>query len=152
MKINRNWILALFIIALSSFVLWQASLIPTSLIDLAVVDAAFLPQVIAVLLLVLVLFVIWDERKEKVEIPLMPTVALKKVLLFIIIMIVTAASFRMVGFEVASIIMLALTMYLLGMRNRFLLVALPLSVTALIHVIFIRIMYVPLPSAVGTLF
>ena len=152
MKINRNWILVLFIIALSSFVWWQASLIPTSLIDLAVVDAAFLPQVIAVLLLVLVLFVVWDERKEKVEIPLVPTAALKKVLLFIVIMIVTAASFRLVGFEIASIIMLALTMYLLGMRNRLLLVGLPLAVTLLIHVIFIRIMYVPLPSVAGTLF
>ena len=152
MKINRNWILVLFIIALSSFVWWQASLIPTSLIDLAVVDAAFLPQVIAVLLLALVLFVVWDERKEKVEIPLVPTAALKKVLLFIVIMIVTAASFRLVGFEIASIIMLALTMYLLGMRNRLLLVGLPLAVTLLIHVIFIRIMYVPLPSVAGTLF
>jgi len=151
MKINRNVVLASLILILSVFIWWQSSLIPTSSSDLTIVDAAFMPKVIAILLTVLVVFILWKERGQAATVPLVPTAALRKVILFIVLMTLAALGFRIVGFEPVAIVLLAVFMYLLGLRHPVLLVCLPLAVTAVIHIVFIKLMYVPLPSIMGML-
>lgn len=64
-SVHKNLLLALLLFALAGFVFWQACLLPKVGTDLAVVDTAFLPKTIAVLLAVLAGILLLQKRNEE---------------------------------------------------------------------------------------
>ncbi len=145
-SVHKNLLLALLLFALAGFVFWQACLLPKVGTDLAVVDTAFLPKTIAVLLAVLAGILLLQKRNEEECIELHISPVLRRLLLFAAIIACFILLLPILRFELASIIFLSLTMYLLGMRRKWLLAILPAAVTAIVYIIFIHIMYVPFPS------
>lgn len=151
-SIPRSYLLSGVILVLAGFVYWEAENIPSLTTDLSVVDAAFFPTAIAILLAVLALMVAWQGRNntsDRIVFTLTP--AFRKAALFVGIMIAYALALPTVGFELSSLTFLMLTMWLLGMRSKVLAVVLSVMVTSLIYIIFINLMYVPIPSLLKNL-
>ncbi len=145
-SVHKNHVLACLIWLLAAFVYWQALKIPVLKTDLSLVDASFFPKIIAVLLAFLAAFVFFRASKEPenyLRFRLAPELAY--VLLFSALILAYIVLLPYCGFESSSIAFLIAGMWLLGMRRPLLLLTVPVGITALVYLIFIRIMHVPLP-------
>lgn len=149
-SVSKSYLLAGIILALAGFIYFEAERIPAVTTDLSVVGAAFVPRVIALLLAILALVVVWQGRGNTSDrISIRPTPAFVKAAMFFGIIALYVVALPFAKFELSSITFLMLTMWLLGLRRKVSLIGVPISVTVIVYLIFVKLMYVPIPSLLG---
>ncbi len=146
---RQHRILGIFLIVFAACVYAAAQQLPSVTTNLPVVDSGFFPTALSWLLGILGAWIFFEKGPQ----PGASSTdslrrALPRVCLTLGLLAVYVAAIPKIGFEIATGLFLAVSMWLLGMRRPGWLVALPVLMPLAIYGLFVKLMYVPLPSLI----
>ncbi len=149
LTIRKNHLVGILVLCFAAFVYYSAANLPKLPTDLPVMNSASLPKILSGILFILGIFVLL-ERKKPDSAAMRLTLAQDTIrtLFFTALLAIYAFFIPRAGFEISSFCFLIITMWILGLRNKPLLIALSILVPAAVYAIFIKIMYVPLPNLI----
>jgi len=142
---SRFLSLLLMVIAVATFI--HARELPELQSDLNIIGASFLPKLLAFFLGGMSVFVFFDQANKK-YIEFKVTKEICMVLLFMAMLFLYLFAMSVIGFEISSFIFLVLTMVLLGLRKVFVILGIATILPAVIFVVFVKMMYIPLPTLI----
>ena len=142
---SRFLSLLLMVIAVATFL--HARELPELQSDLNIIGASFLPKLLAFFLGGMSVFIFFDQANSK-YIEFKVTKEICMVLLFMAMLFLYLFSMPVIGFEISSFIFLVLTMVLLGLRKVFVILGIATILPAVIFVVFVKMMYIPLPTLI----
>jgi len=145
----KDRFLAIFLIIISVIVFFETSKFPSFSNEMQVIDASFVPRLLASFLIIASLILLVKSFKQ-VDNSKLDTCKLDKsssrVLVIVILMIAYRYILPIIGFEITTILFLTTTMYLFKYKKILKAFLISLLVTIVIYYIFIFILNVPFPT------
>ncbi len=108
------------------------------------VGVGFFPKIVSIFVMALSVIIIFQEIKKNNQ-EILLTNASKKALLVALIMVIYVIVMNFIGFIIATPIVIATMLYLVGEKDKIKLVAIPVGITALVYVCFVMGLNVRLP-------
>lgn len=146
-SVHRDHLLAGLLLVLAGGVYTEAAHVRSLGSSIGVVDATFFPKLVAALIALCAVIIAFQAKKTPAaRLFFTCTRETRRVLLFVVLLGTAIFAVPEAGFEVVSVGFLCLAMRTLGMRRVPLMLGIAFGLTGLIYLVFVKVMFVPLPS------
>lgn len=147
LRLRQNIFLAVILLAIAFFTFINALSMPVLVSDMNIIGASFMPKMLAGCLGVMAIFIAFDKTNTSyVEFTITKEVWM--VMLFTAMLFLYIYMMTVVGFEIASVCFLVLTMWFLGLRKIPVIAGIAIILPSIIWVIFVKFMYIPIPNLI----